>query len=118
MKRLLPITGLPASITVDHSTEFMSKAQEAWAYYRGLQLDFTRPGKPTDNCHIESFNGRLRDECLNVHQFLSIEHARAKLEAWRVDYNHHRPHGSLGDLTPAEFIKTRQERRTEKAASL
>jgi putative transposase len=118
MERLLPITGLPASITVDHGTEFMSKAVEAWAYYRGVQLDFTRPGKPTDNSHIESFNGRLRDECLNVHQFLSIDHARATIEAWRRDYNEVRPHGSLGDLTPAEFIEIRQERRTEKAASL
>jgi putative transposase len=118
MERLLPITGLPASITVDHGTEFMSKAVEAWAYYRGVQLDFTRPGKPTDNSHIESFNGRLRDECLNVHQFLSIDHARATIEAWRRDYNEVRPHGSLGDLTPAEFIETRQERRTEKAISL
>lgn len=89
-----------------------------WAHYRGVQLDFTRPGKPTDNSHIESFNGRLRDECLNVHQFLSIADAQATIEAWRRDYNEVRPHGSLGDLTPAEFIKTRQERRTEKAGSL
>ena len=117
MERLLPITGLPASITVDHGTEFMSKALEAWAYYRGVQLDFTRPGKPTDNSHIESFNGSLRDECLNVHQFLSIDHARATIEAWRQDYNEVRPHGSLGDLTPAEFVKIRQERRTENAGS-
>jgi len=109
LERVLPTTGLPASITVDHGTEFMSKALEAWAYYRGVQLDFTRPGKPTDNSHIESFNGRLRDECLNVHQFSSIDDARAKLEAWRIDYNHHRPHSSLGHLTPAEFVLQRQE---------
>ncbi len=83
----------------------------------GVQLDFTRRGKPTDNSHIESFNGRLRDECLNVHQFLSIDHARATIEAWRQDYNEVRPHGSLGDLTPAESIKIRQERRTENAGS-
>ncbi len=73
----------------------MSKALEAWAFYCRVQLDFTRPGKPTDNSHIESFNGRLRDECLNVHQFLSLDHAQATINAWRKDYNDRRPHGSL-----------------------
>jgi putative transposase len=82
---------------------------EGWAYYRRVQLEFTRPGKPTDNSHIESFNGRLRHECLNVHWFLSFGHAQATTEAWRRDYSEVRPHGSLGDLTPAEFIETRQE---------
>lgn len=99
----------PRLITVDHGTEFMSKALEAWAY-RGVQLDFTRPGKPTDNSHIESFNGRLRGECLNVHQFSSLADARAKLETWRVDYNQQRPHGSLGQLTPSEFVIQGQSR--------
>jgi putative transposase len=117
MERVLVTTPMPVSITVDHGTEFMSKALEAWAYYRGVQLDFTRPGKPTDNSHIESFNGRLRDECLNVHQFLSITDAQATIEAWRRDYNEVRPHGSLGDLTPAEFIKSRQERQIAKTGS-
>ena len=107
---------IPLSLTVDHGTEFVSKALEAWAFYRGVQLDFTRPGKPTDNSHIESFNGRLRDECLNVHQFLSIEDAKRKIEAWRQDYNDRRPHSSLGNPTPAEFIEKRQEQRTKKAA--
>ena len=93
----------PKSITVDHGTEFPSKAVEAWAFYRGVELDFTRPGKPTDNGQIESFNGRLRDECLNVHPFLSLDHAKTIIEAWRRDYNDHRPHSSLGDLTPTEF---------------
>lgn len=106
----------PASLTLDHGTEFMSKALEAWAFYRGVQLDFTRPGKPTDNSHIESFNGRLRDECLNVQQFTSLADAQAKLEAWRVDYNQARPHGSLGHLTPREFIEHRQEQRTVEAS--
>ena len=116
MERLLPQIGLPLSLTVDHGTEFMSKAVEAWAYYRGVQLDFTRPGKPTDNSHIESFNGRLRDECLNTHQFLSLDHARTIIEAWRRDYNEVRPHSSLGNLTPAEFILKRQEQRTATAS--
>jgi putative transposase len=98
LERLAAAGPLPASITVDHCTEFMSKALEAWAFYRGVRLDFTRPGKPTDNSHIESFNGRLRDECLNVHQFLSLEHARAVINAWRIDYNDHRHHSALGHL--------------------
>jgi putative transposase len=112
LERATAVTGLPASITVDHGTEFMSKALEAWAFYRGVQLDFTRPGKPTDNSHIESFNGRLRDECLNVHQFLSLADAGAKLERWRRDYNEQRPHSSLGYLTPSELTEQRQEPRT------
>ncbi len=96
---------VPRSITVDHGTEFPSRALVDWAYRRGVRLDFTRPGKPTENAFIESFNGRLRDECLNVNQFTSIEDARGKIEAWRIDYNHHQPHGSLGHRTPAEFVR-------------
>jgi putative transposase len=65
-----------------------------------------------ENAHIESFNGRLRDECLNVHQFLSLDDARTKIEAWRRDYNHHRPHSALGHLTPSEFVSYRQGTRT------
>jgi len=72
---------VPRSITVDHGTEFMSRALEDWAYSRGVQLDFIRPGKPVENAFIEAFNGRLRDECLNVHQFLSIADAHEKIEA-------------------------------------
>jgi len=106
---------LPKSLTVDHGTEFTSKAVDAWAFYRGVALDFTRPGRPTDNGHIESFNGRLRDECLNVHQFLSLDHAKAVIEAWRLDYNTQRPHGSLGDLTPSEFAAKHQDRPTARS---
>jgi putative transposase len=114
-----PGTGaLPVSITVDHGTEFTSKALEDWAWRRGVKLDFIRPGKPTENGHIESFNSRLRDECLNVMQFMSLEDARAKIEAWRVDYNQHRPHSSLGHLTPSEFIQSRQGNQARKAAEL
>ena len=100
---------VPKSITVDHGTEFMSRALEDWAYRRGVQLDFIRPGKPVENAFIEAFNGRLRDECLNVNQFTSIDDARAKIEAWRLDYNTQRPHSSLGHLTPNEFAAQRQE---------
>jgi putative transposase len=94
---------LPRSITVDHGTEFTSRVLDQWAWENGVQLDFTRPGKPTDNGLCESFNGRLRDECLNVNEFESIDHARQQIEAWRLDYNEQRPHGALGRLTPSEF---------------
>lgn len=104
----------PRSITVDHGTEFQSRALEDWAYRRGVQLDFIRPGKPVENAFIESFNGRLRDECLNVHQFVSLAEAQAILEAWRTDYNHRRPHSSLGHLTPSEFVTQRQAKQTAK----
>ena len=89
----------PRSITVDHGTEFQSRALEEWAYRRGVQLDFMRPGKPVENALIES---------LNVHQFASLAEAQVIIEAWRVDYNHHRPHSSLGHLTPNEFVNQRQ----------
>ena len=72
-------------------------------------MDFSRPGKPTDNAFIESFNGSLRDECLNVHWFLSLEDAQKKIEHWRQEYNHFRPHSSLNNLTPAEFARSHQK---------
>jgi putative transposase len=118
LDRVAETTPLPRSITVDHGTDFMSCALEDWAYRRGVQLDFTRSGTPTDNGHIESFNGRLRDECLNVQQFVSLADARAKIEAWRCDYNQVRPHSSLGHLTPSEFIIQGQDNQITKAAAL
>jgi len=93
--------GYPESITVDNGTEFSSRIMDGWAYEHGVKLDFIRPGKPVDNGFIESFNGRLRDECLNTHLFWSIRDARDKLEKWRVDYNVHRPHSALANLPPA-----------------
>lgn len=108
LERLSLSRPLPKAITVDHGTEFTSKALDEWAWRRGVQLDFIRPGKPTENGLIESFNGRLRDECLNVTEFVSIEHARVTLLHWQEDYNQHRPHGSLGHLTPSEFAKRGQ----------
>lgn len=96
---------LPKAITVDHGTEFTSRALDEWAWQRRVQLDFIRPGKPVENGLIESFNGRLRDECLNVTEFASLDHARDTLRAWQHDYNHRRPHGSLGHLTPSEFAR-------------
>ena len=101
--------GLPKAITVDNGTEFTSKALDEWAYKRGVKLDYTRPGKPTDNGLIESFNGRLRDEFLNANAFITMHDLRTKLGSWQEDYNHHRPHGSLGHLTPSEFVKRSRE---------
>lgn len=84
LDRCLQDGPMPVSLSVDHGTEFTSKALEEWAWQRGVKLDFARPGKPTDNSHLESFNGQLRDECLNVSQFLSITDAKEKVEAWRL----------------------------------
>jgi putative transposase len=106
---------LPRSITVDHGSEFTSKALDQWAWENAVQLDFTRPGKPTDNGLCESFNGRLRDECLNVNEFVSIDEAKQRIEAWRIDYNERRPHGALGHLTPSEYVKAGQKRSVEAA---
>jgi putative transposase len=97
--------GEPVRIQVDNGPEFVSKALDHWAYERHVELAFSRPGKPTDNAHIEAFNGRLRQECLNQYWFLSLTDAREKIEAWRVAYNETRPHGSLGWATPAEFAR-------------
>jgi putative transposase len=95
--------GAPESITVDNGSEFASSVMDRWAYSNGVKLSFIRPGKPVENGFIESFNGRLRDELLNTTIFSSLEDARAKLRAWRTDYNTTRPHSSLNDWTPAEF---------------
>jgi len=97
--------GVPESIRVDNGPEFISKSLDWWAYFNKVTLDFSRPGKPTDNAHIESFNGRVRQECLNQHWFLSLEDAQERIDHWRLDYNEHRPHSSLGNRTPSEFAK-------------
>lgn len=99
----------PARIQVDNGTELVSKALDKWAYELGVVLDFSRPGKPTDNPFFESFNGSFRDECLNSHWFLSLEDAREKIESWRIDYNEYRPHSSLGKITPVQFRDRQQE---------
>ena len=81
---------------------------DQWAYLNKVEMDFSRPGKPTDNAFIESFNGKLRAECLNQHWFMSLTDATQKIEAWRQDYNEARPHESLGYLAPSEFAKLGQ----------
>ena len=96
-------SALPEKIRVDNGTEFTSKRLDQWAYLRGVRLDFSRRGKPTDNGLIEAFNGRLRAECLNENWFLSLDDAKDKVDAWRRHYNRDRPHSALGNLAPEEF---------------
>jgi len=98
--------GLPKTIRVDNGPEFTSKRFDQCAYLNGVELDFSRPGKPMDNGLIEAFNGRLRQECLNESWFLSLEDAREKVEAWRMDYNRERPHGALGNMAPLEYASS------------
>jgi putative transposase len=102
-ERVAALVGQPQEIRVDNGPEFISQALDGWAYHRGITLDFTRPGKPTDNGHIESFNGKFRDECLNQQWFVSLADARRLIEDWRVDYNEVRPHSALGNLTPQAY---------------
>lgn len=105
--------GLPESIRVDNGPEFISKVLDAWAYKKGVKLDFIRPGKPTDNGHIESFNGKFRDGCLNENYFLDLEEAKEVVENWRIEYNTLRPHDSLDDLTPEEFMNNHKQQNQE-----
>ncbi len=95
----------PCYITTDNGPEFISNALDAWAYTHGVKLDHIEPGKPNQNGYIESFNGRLRDECLNEHWFISLSDARYLIEQWRIDYNEERPHSSLKNMTPLEFAR-------------
>lgn len=97
--------GIPKIIRVDNGPEFISKELDLWAYSKGITLDFSRPGKPTDNAFIEAFNSRFRQECLNTHWFLSLNDAINKIEEWRRDYNYHRPHSAIGNIPPIEFAK-------------
>jgi putative transposase len=93
----------PTVLVCDNGPEFTSQHFDQWAHARGITLRFIRPGKPIENCYIESFNGRLRDECLNQHWFLSLRDARRTIERWRIEYNTARPHGGLAQSTPLEF---------------
>jgi len=88
---------------VDNRPEFISKSLDLWAYWNGVKLDFSRPGEPTDNALIESFNGKFRAECSNEHWFMSLDEAQRVFDLWRDDYNRHRPHNSLGNRAPNEF---------------
>jgi putative transposase len=88
------------AIRVDRGSEFVSGDLDLWAYANNVVLDFSRPGKPTDNAFIEAFNGRLRAECLNAHWFMTLADASEKLEDWRNYYNTDRPHGAISNKSP------------------
>ena len=105
LERLALTRGLPKVIRTDNGKEFCGKAMVAWAHERGLHLRLIEPGKPNQNAYVESFNGRLRDECLNEHLFTSLLHARTLIERWRREYNEERPKKALGGMTPAAYAK-------------
>jgi putative transposase len=103
LERLAETIGLPQVLVSDNGPEFAGRTLDAWAYRRGIELRFIRPGKPIENAYVESFNGKFRDECLNEHWFLSVAEAQQIIEAWRIDYNTVRPHRSLRQQTPAAY---------------
>ena len=105
LDRLVALHGNPEALLVDNGPEFAGKALDECAYQRRVRIDFIAPGKPTQNRYVESFNGKLRDECLNEHWFTSLADARRILTAWRQDYNTVRPHSSLQNLTPEQFAQ-------------
>ena len=100
--------GLPKFLFCDNGSEFTSQIMDLWAYHHQVRIDFSRPGKPTDNAFIESFNGRVRQELLNPSWFDTLEQARREVSAWRRDYNEIRPHRSLGNKSPNEFVLARE----------
>lgn len=103
LRRIATQRGVTKTIFCDNGSEFVGRALDLWAYVNKVKIDFSRPGKPTDNAHVESFNGRLRDECLNSHWLVSMLDAKREIEAWRRDYNEVRPQEPLGNRTPKEF---------------
>jgi putative transposase len=105
LNRLVYLRGKPETVFCDNGAEFTGQIVDLWAYTHKVSMDFSRPGTPTDNAHIESFNGTLRDEFLNVNWFQSIDEAKELCEAWRRDYNESRPHMAHNGKTPAEFAE-------------
>jgi putative transposase len=105
LDRVVEVAGKPQSIRADNGPEFVSAVLKGWAAEQQVELDFTTPGKPTENGHIESFNGKFRDECLSQHWFISLADARRSIEQWRIDYNTVRPHSALANLTPLVFAQ-------------
>ena len=105
LERICAQRGYPRIIRTDNGKEFTSRAMLNWAHDRSVKLRLIEPGKPNQNAYIESFNGRLRDECLNEHWFFNLEHARQLIEAWRCEYNEERPKKILGGLTPSEYAR-------------
>jgi putative transposase len=109
LDRIASERGLPEAIVLDNGPEFLGRALAAWSEESGVRLEFIQPGKPVQNAYVESFNGRLRDECLNANWFTSLRDARRKVETWRQDYNEQRPHSSLNYLPPVEFARKAAE---------
>ena len=105
LNRLVAQRRAPRYLFVDNGSEFSGRLLDLWAYHCKARIDFSRPGKPTDNCYVETFNGSLRDECLNLHWFETLEDAKAIIEAWRRDYNETRPHMALKDAAPEEYAR-------------
>ena len=103
LNRLKLNRGVPKVLFCDNGSEFTCQAMDLWAYRNQVKIDFSRPGKPTDNAFVESFNGTFRSECLNTHWFMDLKEAKQQIEAWRKEYNESRPHASLADRTPSEF---------------
>jgi putative transposase len=108
LERLKETRGLPAVIQTDNGPEFTGHALDAWSYKNRVKLFFIEPGKPVQNAHIESFNGKLRNECLNMEWFTSLREARTVIEEWRISYNEFRPHSSLGNLPPEVWQQKQQ----------
>jgi putative transposase len=108
LERITREQGLPKRIKVDNGPEFISKDLDRWAYWNKVELDFSRPGRPSDNALVEAFNSRFRQECLNEHWFLSLEDAREKITSWQIEYNTERPHSALGYRSPAEIDPVQQ----------
>lgn len=114
LETLVLVRGRPTAIVCDNGPEFVSLTLDQWASHHGIRLAFIRPGRPVENCFIESFNGKLRDECLNQHHFTTLVEAQQIIEGWRQEYNTERPHRGLGQRTPAEYAAcfTPEERTT------
>jgi transposase InsO family protein len=118
LDRLATTRGLPRVIRTDNGKEFCGQAMLTWAHAHHVALRLIEPGKPNQNAYIESFNGRLRDECLNEHWFLNLAHAKTVIEAWRRDYNEQRPKKALGGLTPAAYARQLAEKSATVATGL
>lgn len=109
LDRLIAEHRIPQLIVVDNGPEFAGRLLDQWAYAHGIKLHFIEPGKPVQNAYVESFAGRLRDECLNGHWFTSLADAQHTIETWRREYNEIRPHSALGDRPPEEFARSLEQ---------
>ena len=112
--QLADIRLLPETIVCDNGPEFTGTVLDKWAYRRQIKLSFIQPGKPVQNAFIESFNGKFRDECLNENLFYDLNDAQMKIEDWRIDYNEYRPHRSLDQQTPLEFVENYEKSLTNR----